>query len=434
VPGDAGRVDPRGQPEVAMIDVQDRLDELRELGLYQRARMVSGPQGPHVVLDGRPVLLLCSNNMLGLADHPRVREAAAEAAMRWGAGAGAPRPASGTMTPHRRLEDRLADFGGTEAAVLFGSGYLANLGVVPALAEQGEIVFCDELNHASVVDGCRLAGAEAVLYDHGDVEQLEWALRNADGRGALIVTDGVFAHEGDVAPLAEIVALARRHDVRVMVDDSHGLGALGPGGRGSVAAAGLEGEIDVIVGSLGKALGSYGAYVGCELATARYLLNTARPLTCSTALPPAAVAAAMAALELLAEQPHRVEKLRDNAGHLRAELARQGFPVPGSPTHIVPLRVGDAAAAGRVVEGALAQGVLTQAVRPPVVPAGTARVRLAVMASHTRAELRDGALAVARAARQAGVRPGGAAPEVGAPLAPVAAGVFDHAAQLPRAA
>jgi 8-amino-7-oxononanoate synthase len=412
-----------------MIDLQDRLDELRELGLYQRMRMVSGPQGPHVLLDGRPVLLLCSGNALGLADHPRVREAAADAAMRWGVGAGAARPASGTMTLHRRLEDRLADFGGTEAAVLFGSGYLANLGVVPALAEQGEIVFCDELSHASVIDGCRLAGAEAVVYDHGDVDQLEWALRNADGRGALIATDGVFAHEGDVAPLAEIVRLARRHRVRVLVDDSHGLGAVGPGGRGSVAAAGLEGEVDVVVGSLGKALGSYGAYVGCELATARYLLNTARPLTCSTALPPAAVAAAMAALELLAEQPRRVEKLRDNAAHLRAELGRQGLAVAGSSTHIVPLPVGDAALAARIAEGALEQGVFVQAVRPPVVPEGTARVRLAVMASHTRAELRDGALALARAMRQAGARP--PAPAAGPAVVP---GVFDHAAELPRAA
>jgi glycine C-acetyltransferase/8-amino-7-oxononanoate synthase len=362
-----------------------------------------------------------------------VREAAADAALRWGVGAGAARLSSGTMTLHRRLEDRLADFGGTEAAVLFGSGYLANLGVVPALAEQGEIVFCDELSHASVIDGCRLAGAEAVVYDHGDVDQLEWALRNADGRGALIATDGVFAHEGDVAPLAEIVHLAHRHGVRVMVDDSHGLGALGPGGRGSVAAAGLEGEVDVIVGSLGKALGSYGAYVGCELPTARYLLNTARPLTCSTALPPAAVAAAMAALELLAEQPHRVEKLRDNAAHLRAELGRQGLAVAGSSTHIVSLHVGEAAVAARIVEAALEQGVFAQAVRPPVVPEGTARVRLAVMASHTRAELRDGALALARAARQAGE--GAAAGAVQPALAPgPAARVFDHAAELARAA
>ena len=184
------------------------------------------------------MLLLCSDNHLGLADHPRVREAAADAAMRWGAGAGAPRLASGTMTLHRRLEERIADFLGTEGALLFGSGYLANLGIIPALAERGEIVFADSLGHASVADGCRLAGAETFLYDHGDVEHLAWGLRNADGRAALIVTDGVFALDGDRAPLEEIVGLAHRHDVRVMVGESHSLGAIGPDGRGAVAAAG----------------------------------------------------------------------------------------------------------------------------------------------------------------------------------------------------
>jgi 8-amino-7-oxononanoate synthase len=419
-----------------MQDLQERLDELKATGLHRRMRMVSGPQGPRVVLDGRPVLLLCSGNVLGLADHPRVREAAADAALRWGAGAGASRVVSGTMTLHRRLEERLAEFGGTETALLFGSGYLANLGVVPALAGEGEIVFCDELSHASVIDGCRLAGAEAVSYEHGDVDQLEWALRNADGRGALIVTDGVFCNEGDVAPLEEIVRLARRHGVRVMVDDAHGLGALGPRGRGTVAELGLEGEVDVVVGSLGKALGSYGAYVACELPTARYLLNVAPPLCFSTALPPAAVAAAMAALELLAEQPRRVEKLRDNAEHLRAELAREGFTDAGSTTHIVPVAVGEAGLAVRIAEKALEQGVFAQAVRPPAVPEGTSRLRLAAMASHTRAELSGAARVLGRAALQAGLRPGAPAPvaAIAERPAPVAAGVFDQTADLARAA
>ena len=269
-----------------MLDLQDRLDELKGLGLYRRMRMVSGPQGPRVVLDGTPVLLLCSNNYLGLADHPRVREAAADAAMRWGAGTGASRLVSGNMTLHRRLEERLAAFKGTQSAVLFGSGYLANLGVIPALARRGEIVFADELNHASTADGCRLAGAEVFAYRHGDVEHLAWGLRNADGRGALIATDGVFSMDGDVAPLEEIVELARRHDVRVMVDDAHGDGTLGPGGRGTIAEAGLDGEVDVIVGTLGKAFGSYGAYVACDDPMARYLVNSARTLMFSTGLPP----------------------------------------------------------------------------------------------------------------------------------------------------
>jgi glycine C-acetyltransferase/8-amino-7-oxononanoate synthase len=382
-----------------VLDLQDRLDELRELGLYRRMRMVSGPQGPRVVLDGRPVLLLCSNNYLGLADHPRVRAAAADAAMRWGAGAGASRLVSGNMTLLRRLEERLAEFKGTQRALLFGSGYLANLGVVPALARKGEIVFSDALNHASIIDGCRLAGAETFVYRHADTEHLAWGLRQSDGRAALIVTDGVFSMDGDVAPLPEIVELARRHDVRVMVDEAHGTGALGPGGRGAVAAARLEGEVDVIVGTLGKALGSYGAYVACDHLMARYLVNSARPLIFSTALPPSAAAAATAALGLLQEQPRRIDRLRANADALRDELAHEGFDVTGSTTQIVPLIVGDAGRAMRVCEAALEQGVFAQAIRPPTVPAGTSRLRLAVMAAHTPEELREAARVLGRAVR-----------------------------------
>jgi 8-amino-7-oxononanoate synthase len=413
-----------------MLDLQDRLDELKGLGLYRRMRMVSGPQGPRVVLDGKPVLLLCSNNYLGLADHPRVREAAADAAMRWGAGAGASRLVSGNMTLHRRLEERLAAFKGTQSALLFGSGYLANAGVIPALACKDEIVFSDELNHASIIDGCRLAGAETFVYRHADVEHLAWGLRNADGRGALIVTDGVFSMDGDVAPLEDIVELARRHDVRVMVDDAHGTGTLGPAGRGAVAEAGLDGEVDVIVGTLGKALGSYGAFVACDHALTRYLVNAARPLIFSTGLPPAAAAAAMAALELVQEQPRRVERLADNAATLRDELAREGFDVSGSETQIVPLIVGEAGLAVRICEAALEQGVFAQAIRPPTVPDGTSRLRLAVMASHTRTELRDAARILAHAALRNGFRPSSpvpiAAAQTAAPLR-----VFDGDAEEP---
>ena len=229
-------------------------------------RCVSGPQGPRVLLDGKPVLLLCSNNYLGLADHPRVREAAAEAAMRYGAGSGASRLISGNMTIHRRLEEQLAAFKRSEACLLFGSGYLANAGVVSALAREGDVVFSDALNHASIIDGCRLSRAETFVYDHCDTDHLEWGLRQAEGRGSLIVTDGVFSMDGDVAPLERIVELAQRYDARVMVDEAHGTGAIGPDGRGAVAEAGLEDEVDVIVGTLGKALGSYGAYVCCDTA------------------------------------------------------------------------------------------------------------------------------------------------------------------------
>jgi len=393
-----------------VTDIEARLEELRETDLFRRMRMVSGPQGPRVVLDGKPVLLLCSNNYLGLADHPRVREAAADAAMRWGVGAGASRLVSGTMTIHRRLEERLAAFEGTEAALLFGSGYLANLGVVSALAGPGEIVLSDELNHASIVDGCRLARAETMVYDHCDLDHLEFSLREAAGRASLIVTDSVFSMDGDVAPLEGIVELAHRYDCRVAVDEAHGTGCLGPDGRGAIADAGVEGEVDVVVGTLGKALGSYGAYVACSSEMAQFLTNTARPLIFSTAPSPPAIAGALAALELLAEQPRRAEKLQANADVLRDELAREGFEVAGSTTQIVPLIVGDAARAMAMCEAAIERGVFAQAIRPPTVPDGTSRLRLAVMASHTKAELRDAAQALGRAALQVGFRPGAGLP------------------------
>jgi glycine C-acetyltransferase/8-amino-7-oxononanoate synthase len=391
-------------------DLQARLDELAELGLYRRMRMVSGPQGPRVVLDGSPVLLLCSNNYLGLADHPRVREAAADAAMRWGVGAGASRLVSGTMTVHRRLEERLADFKGVDRTLLFGSGYLANVGVVSALAGAGQAVFSDELNHASIVDGCRLARAETVVYRHGDVEHLAWCVGRTGGRGGVIVTDSVFSMDGDVAPLADIVDVARQAGLRVVVDEAHGTGCYGPGGRGAVAEAGLEGEIDVVIGTLGKALGAYGAFAACSATMAEFLVNCARSLIFSTALPPPAVAGAMAALDLLCEQPRRVSKLQANAGALRDELAREGFDVSGSTTQIVPLVVGEADVAMAICEAALERGVFAQAIRPPTVPAGTSRLRLAVMASHTKSELREAARVLGRAALQAGFRPADAMP------------------------
>jgi glycine C-acetyltransferase/8-amino-7-oxononanoate synthase len=283
------------------------------------------------------------------------------------------------------------------------------------------------------VDGCRLARAETFVYDHADVEHLAWGLEQAAGRGALIVTDGVFSMDGDVAPLPEIVELAQAYDVRVVVDEAHGTGALGPGGRGAVAEAGLEDQVDIVVGTLGKALGAYGAYAACDNVMAQYLVNTARPLIFSTALPPPAVAGALAALELLEEQPRRVRKLQLAGDLLRSELENQGFDTGASSTQIVPLMVGDAAEAMRACELALEQGVFAQAIRPPTVPAGTSRLRLAVMASHTKTELRTAAHVLGKAMLAAGVgpKPQPVAPPVAEPVAapekqPVpVAGVFD---------
>ena len=389
-----------------MSDLADRLDELRERGLHRRLRMISGPQGPRVLLDGRPVLLLCSNNYLGLADHPLVREAAAEAAMRWGAGAGASRLISGNMKLHRRLEERLAAFKDQEAALLFGSGYLANIGAIAALARNGEVVFSDQLNHASIIDGCRLSRAETFAYRHADLDHLEWGLRKAEGRGSLIVSDGVFSMDGDVAPIEGLVRLAHRYDCRLMIDEAHATGAIGPGGRGSVAAAGLSDQVDVVVGTLGKALGSYGAYVCGSRVLVDYLINVARPFIFSTAPPPPSVAAADAALEVLISNPHRVERLGANAKVMREALLAEGLPLAPSETQIVPVMVGDPEVTVQLSELALERGVFAQGIRPPTVPEGTSRLRLATMATHRGSELVRAAKVIGDAAREIGLLTG----------------------------
>ncbi|MGI8461060.1 MAG: 8-amino-7-oxononanoate synthase, partial [Solirubrobacterales bacterium] len=367
-------------------------------------REVSGPQGARVLLDGREVLLRGSNNYLGFANHPMVREAVATAALRWGAGAGASRLISGSMTVHRRLEQRLAAFKGTESALLFGSGYLANLGTVSALARRDEVVFSDELNHASIIDGCRLSRADVFVYRHSDLEHLAWGLERAGGRGSLIVTDGVFSMDGAVAPLEGLAELARRHRCRLIVDEAHGTGALGPGGRGAVAAAGLGDDVDVIVGTLGKSLGGYGAYVCATSEIRELLINVSRPFIFSTALPPATAAAAYAALGALEARPERVDRLRANAGTLRGALEDEGFEVEREGTQIVPLVVGGAEQATALCDAALRRGVFAQAIRPPTVPEGTSRLRLTVMATHRRRELERAAGSIGEAARELGLR------------------------------
>jgi 8-amino-7-oxononanoate synthase len=384
-------------------ELSERLEELRERGLYRQLRLIEGPQGPSVTLDGRPVLLLCSNNYLGLADRAEVREAAATSALRWGAGSGASRLISGNMEPHRALESQLAAFKGYEAALLFGSGYLANTGVIAALAGRGEVVFSDELNHASIVDGCRLSRAETFVYRHGDTEHLAWGLRQAGERAALIVSDGVFSMDGDVAPLPELLEIARRHGARLMVDEAHATGAIGPGGRGSVAAAGLSGEIDVVVGTLGKALGSYGAYVCASAELVEFLVNAARPFIFSTAPSPPSVGAAQAALAILESEPELVERLQANAALLRRSLAVEGLEVGTSTTQVVPVHVGEAEATMELCELALEKGVFAQGIRPPTVPDGSCRLRMTAMATHRKEDLVAAAHMVGTAARETGM-------------------------------
>ena len=405
-------------------EVEDAIAQIEDLGLVSRIRLISGPQGPRVLLDGRPVLLLCSDNHLGLADHPQVREAAADAAMRYGVGAASPRPVSGTMRIHRRLEERLADFHGHESALLMGSRYLALVGAIPALARTGEVVLFDAGAHPAAADGCRLAEAEEFAYRHRDLDHLEWGLLQAQGRASLIVTEGVFA-AGDRAQLEEIVELARRHDARVLVDESHALGAVGDG-TGAAAAAGVADEVDLLVGSLATALGSYGGYVACDRSLARYLAGAARTFTHSTAPAPPAVAGAMAALTLLRDEPRRVEKLRRNAATLRAALASEGLPPLPGDSHIVSVHVGPAAGAGALVERILEKGLFVAT----TTTGATAALRLSVMASHTKSELAQAARTLARAVptsvRQAAASGAIEADRTGRPAA---GGVFDGLAE-----
>ena len=393
-----------------MFDLEERLGGLRGAGGGRRTRVVSGPQGPRVLLDGRPVLLLCSDNALGFADHPRVREAASDAAMRWGVGAGAPRLVSGHMTVHRRLEERLAEFHDAERCVLFPSGSQAAAGVLGALAGPGDVIFCDAANHPAMADACRLSDAETLVYDHVDLDHLAFGLEDARGRPAVVVTDAVFALEGDVAPLEGLVELAQSHAALLVVNESLGLGALGPGGRGAVAEAGVEDEVDVVLGTLGKALGACGGYACGDRAVVRSLLARARPLHHATAPPPPAVASALAALELLLRGPERVQRLADNGRVLREALAAEGLSSDPSSTHVMALAAPSDEAAERAAELALARGVLVEAARAQPDGVGGPALRLAAMSSHTRRELR--AAAGVLTAALAAVRPAPSGPRV----------------------
>jgi 8-amino-7-oxononanoate synthase len=381
-----------------MTDVAAVLAERRELGLLRELRVLDSAIGPRVELDGASVVLLCSNDYLGLAADARVTAAAAAAAERWGAGAGASPLVAGHLRLHAELEAELARFKDTEACVLFGSGYLANTGVIAALAGPGDVVCSDALNHASIVDGCRLARAETVVYPHGDVEALDAALARAPHGRGVVVTDAVFSMDGDLAPLSEIVAVARRRGARAVVDEAHATGIVGPGGRGLVAALGLEREVDVVIGTLGKALGSYGAFACAGAELVAFLVNRARTLIYSTALPPPSVGAALAALDLVCAQPELVARARANARLLRDALRERGFDVAPGEMPIVPLVVGDPAAAMALSAEALRRGAFAQAIRPPTVPEGSSRLRVVSMATHRPDELRLAAGAFAAAA------------------------------------
>lgn len=351
------------------------------------------PAGPHRVLH------LCSNGYLGLATHPQVVEAAAAAAHRWGAGTGSARLVTGAQRPHRDLEDTLAAWKQVEAVRLFSSGYLANLGVVTALAGRGDTIVSDELNHASIIDACRLSGAQVRVYRHADVAHADALLADAPGR-RLLVTDGVFSMDGDLAPLPGLCEAAERHGAAVVVDDAHGSGVLGPDGRGTVAALGCEGRVHAIVATLSKALGSTGGYVAGSRQLVDWLTNRARGFVFDTAVGAPAVAAAHAAVEIVRSEPERRARVVSHARRLADAVRAAGWDVPVPEAAIVPVLIGGNDAAVRAMERLLADDVLAVAIRPPTVPDGTARLRATLMATHTDADV-DHAIRAFGAALQA---------------------------------
>ncbi|MDP3091934.1 MAG: 8-amino-7-oxononanoate synthase [Nitrospira sp.] len=363
---------------------QSRLQQLDNQSLTRRLHTLGSATGPTIQFAGRTVILLASNDYLGLATHPDVIHAAIQATTQYGTGAGAARLVCGTLPPHTELEQALAAFKQTPSALVYGSGYLANLGIIPSLITRGGQIFADRLCHASLIDGARLSRADLRVYRHRDLNHLESLLkRTTPGRPVLIVTDGLFSMDGDLAPLPELATLAERFGATLYVDDAHGTGVMGQSGRGTLEHFEVEGRIPFHMGTLGKALGSSGAYLAGPTDMIQYLVNTSRPFMFTTAPPPASAAAACAALTVLQKDPSRRARLWRNRDHLFAGLTRLGFHLTESASPILPILIGHAEKALAFAEQLLAQGVYAPAIRPPTVPDGSSRIRLTITAAHS---------------------------------------------------
>jgi 8-amino-7-oxononanoate synthase len=365
------------------------LERLAHAGLMRSILPVEGPTGPIGRIAGREAVVLCGNDYLGLASDPRLAEAAKKAMESEGFGAGSARLVSGAKRSHHDLEEALARFKGTEACLIFSSGYAANVGVIPALAGPGCVVYSDALNHASLIDGARLSRADVRVFRHNDPDHLEAFLAEPVENASplfpaprLVVTEGVFSMDGDLSPLDRIVPIARRFGASIMVDDAHGTGVLGEGGRGTASHFGVDPLIDVKMGTLGKALGASGAYVCGSRALIDYLINACRSFIYTTGLPPPVAAAAREALHIVETEPERIARLHRNIAFFREGLRSVGFDVPQDGTPIIPVIAGDADRTMKLAEGLLERGVFARAIRPPTVPEGTARVRATVSAAH----------------------------------------------------
>lgn len=365
----------------------EELSKLTASGLRRTLKLVEGPQGPRVVIDGQEVILLCSNDYLGLANHPAVKEAAIKAIEKYGFGAGASRLVSGNMEPHIILEERIKLFKGAEAVLLFNSGYNANIGCISAIADRHTDIFSDRLNHASIVDACILSRANVKRYPNRDIESLEGMLKASKSRKKLIITDGVFSMDGTIAPLPQIVPLLDRYGATLIIDDAHATGVLGKGGRGTLEHFGISHPAIIQMGTLGKALGSFGAFIAGSAELIDLLISKARPFIFTTALPPSVCAAATKAIDLVEENPWLIKKLSENISFLRDGLKGAGLDTMGSLTQIIPIFVGKAERTMEASKKLLERGVFIQGIRPPTVPEDTSRLRLTVMATHSKADL-----------------------------------------------
>jgi glycine C-acetyltransferase len=381
------------------------IDGLKQQGLYNRIRTIGSAQGARIIVDGKDVLNFCSNNYLGLANHPKIVEAAKEATRKYGVGPAAVRSIAGTTDLHVQLEQRLAKFKGAEDVITFQSGFTANLGTISALVGKEDVIFSDRLNHASIIDGCRLSGAKIAAYEHNDPGALEDAIKEhaSNHRRALIVTDGVFSMDGDIAPLPDLYEVAKKYDILFMVDDAHGEGVLGKGGRGIVDHFGLHGKVDIEVGTMSKAFGVVGGMVAGDRKIIEWLRQRGRPFLFSSAVTAPDAAACLAAVDLLEESTELVDKLWDNAKYFKAEMKKLGFDTGVSETPITPIMLGEAPLAQQFSRELFEEGVFAMAIGYPTVPKGKARIRVMISASHDRDDLGQGLEAFAKVGKRLGV-------------------------------
>ncbi len=385
--------------------IQDELTNLKDAGLYNNIRTLSSPQGAWLVVDGQQALNFCSNNYLGLANHPRMVQAAREAVEKYGVGPAAVRTIAGTMDLHVKLEQRLAAFKGVEAAITFQSGFNANIATIPALVGKEDVIFSDELNHASIIDGCRLSRARTLRYNHCDPDHLEkvMAEQRASYPRALVVTDGVFSMDGDVAPLDKIHEVSQRYEAVLMVDDAHGEGVLGRGGRGIVDHFGLHGKVDVEMGTLSKAFGVVGGIVAGNPLVVEWLQQRGRPFLFSSAMTVPDTAACIAAVDILEESTELVDKLWENTNYFKGEMQRLGFDTGESVTPITPVMLGEAPLAQQFSRDLFENGVFAMSIGFPTVPRGKARIRVMISAAHEKDDLDQGLEAFAKVGRSLGV-------------------------------